>query len=103
MAKTTTMTVRLTPELAEKLGTLARDAKRSKSYLASEAINAYVEMNAWQVARIKEALDEARSGAPGVPHEEVVRWMESWGTDDGLPPPSHGPGKGITSGGSSAR
>ena len=40
MAKTTTMTVRLTPELAEKLGTLARDAKRSKSYLASEAINA---------------------------------------------------------------
>ena len=60
-------------------------------------------MNAWQAARIKEALDEARSGAPGVPHEEVVRWMESWGTDDELPPPSQGPGKGITPGGSSAR
>ena len=88
MAKSTTMTVRLTPELSEKLDTLARDARRSKSYLAGEAIAAYVETNAWQVARIKEALDEARSGAPGVSHEEVVRWMESWGTDHELPRPS---------------
>ncbi len=87
MAKSTTMTVRLTPELSEKLDALARDAKRSKSYLAGEAIAAYVEMNAWQVARIKEALDEARSGAPGVSHEDVVRWMESWGTDHELPRP----------------
>ena len=87
MAKTTTITVRLTPELSEKLDALARDAKRSKSYLASEAIAAYVEINAWQVARIKEALDEVRSGAPGVPHAEVVRWMESWGTDHELPRP----------------
>ena len=45
-------------------------------------------MNASQVARIKEALDEARSGALGVPHEEVARWMESWGTDHELPRPS---------------
>jgi RHH-type transcriptional regulator, rel operon repressor / antitoxin RelB len=88
MAKSTTMTVRLTPELSEKLDALARDAKRSKSYLAGEAIAAYVEMNAWQIARIKEALDEARSGASGVSHEEVVRWMESWGTDHELPRPS---------------
>lgn len=39
-------------------------------------------MNASQVVRIKKALNEARSGAPGVPHEEVVRWVESWGTED---------------------
>jgi RHH-type rel operon transcriptional repressor/antitoxin RelB len=82
MPKTTTMTVRLTPELSDKLETLARDTKRSKSYLASEAIASYVEMNAWQVARIKAALAEARSGAPGVPHEDVVRWIESWGAEN---------------------
>jgi len=56
MPKTTTMTVRLTPELSDKLEALARDTRRSKSYLAGEAIASYVEMNAWQVARIKEAL-----------------------------------------------
>ena len=54
--------------------------KRRKSSIASEAIAPFVEMNAWQVARIKKALAEARSGAPGVPHEAVVRWGESWGT-----------------------
>jgi predicted transcriptional regulator len=51
--------------------------KRSKSYVA---IASYVEMNARQMARIKMELDDARSGAPGVPHEEVVRGVESWGT-----------------------
>ena len=87
MPKTTTMTVRLTPELSDKLEALARDTKRSKSYLAGEAIASYVEINAWQVARIKEALAEARSGAPGVPHHEVVPWLQSWGTENELPRP----------------
>jgi predicted transcriptional regulator len=88
MAKSAMMTVRLTPETSEKLETLARDTKRSKSYLASEAIASYLDQNAWQVARIKEALAEAKSGAPGVPHEEVVKWMESWGTDHELSRPT---------------
>ena len=46
MAKSAMMTVRLTPELSEKLEALARDTKRSKSYLASEAIASYVDRNA---------------------------------------------------------
>ena len=82
MPKTATMTVRLTPELSDKLEALARDTNRSKSYLASEAIASFVEVNSWQVGRIKKALAEARSGAPGVPHDEVVRWVQSWDTDN---------------------
>jgi predicted transcriptional regulator len=88
MAKSTMMTVRLTPELSEKLEALARDTRRSKSYLASAAIASYVDRNARQVARIKEALAEAKSGAPGVPHADVVKWMESWGTEHELPRPT---------------
>jgi len=87
MAKTTMMTVRLTPEVSGQLEALARDTKRSKAYLASEAIETYVNLNAWQVAHIKAALAEDDEGAPGVPHEEVMRWMESWGTDHELPRP----------------
>ena len=87
MAKSTTMTVRIAPELSEKLDALARDTKRSKAFLASEAIAAYVDLNAWQVAHIKAALAEAESGAPGIPHEDMVRWTESWDTDQELPPP----------------
>lgn len=87
MSKDATMTVRLSPELDEMLATLTRERKRSKSDLASEAIAAFVDVDAWQVARIKESLDEARSGAPGVLHEDLVRWVESWDTEHELPRP----------------
>jgi predicted transcriptional regulator len=87
MAKSAMMTVRLTPEVSEKLEALARDTKRSKSYLASAAIESYVDLNAWQVAHIKAALAEDEAGGPGVPHEEAMRWMESLGTDHELPQP----------------
>jgi predicted transcriptional regulator len=78
------MTVRLSLELNDKLAALARDRKRRKADLASEAIAAFVDVDAWQVAHIKESLDEARSGAPGVLHEDVVRWVESWNTEQEL-------------------
>jgi predicted transcriptional regulator len=87
MAKSAMMTVRLTPEVSDKLDALARDTKRSKSYLASEAIESYVDLNAWQIAEIKAGLAEDEEGGPGVPHEEVVHWMRSWGTDHELPKP----------------
>jgi predicted transcriptional regulator len=87
MAKTTTMTVRIAPELNEKLDALARDTKRTKAFLASEAIAAYVDRNAWQIAHIKAGLAEAESGAPSIPHDDIERWMDSWGTDHELPPP----------------
>ena len=81
------MTVRISPTVSARLEALARDTRRSKAYLASEAITDFVERNAWQVARIKAALEDARSGAAGVPHERVERWMDSWGTDQELPRP----------------
>jgi predicted transcriptional regulator len=87
MAKNATMTVRLSPELEEKLTALARNRNLIKSDLASEAIAAFIDVDAWQVARIKEALDEARSGVPGVLHEDVVNWVESWDTEHELPRP----------------
>jgi predicted transcriptional regulator len=91
MAKSATMTVRLAPEISEKLEVLARDTRRTKAYLAGEAIASYVESNAWQVARIKASLDDARSGSPGVPHAEVERWVRSWDTDKELPRPKPKP------------
>jgi len=79
MAKSTTMTVRIPPEVNTKLGALARDTKRSKSYLAGEAIASFVERNAWQIKEIKEGLREAKSGTPGISHGDVEKWVRSWG------------------------
>lgn len=87
MAESTTLTVRLTPALKDKLESLAKSTRRSKSFLAAEAIEAYVDVNAWQVEHIKKAIAEADGGGPFAKHEDVMRWMESWGTDNELPPP----------------
>ena len=45
------------------------------------------EIEAQEIAKIKQTLAEAKAGGPFVAHEEVVRWMESWGTDNELPRP----------------
>lgn len=86
-AKSTTMTVRLTTDLSKKLDALAKETKRSKAYLANEALVSYVEQNAWQIARITTSLKEALSNVPGIPHEDMEHWVESWDTKKELPAP----------------
>jgi len=75
------------PEINEKLEALARNRGCSKSDLASQAIVSFVDDQAWQVREIELGLAEARSGKPGVPHEEVAAWVQSWDTDHELPRP----------------
>lgn len=62
MPRTSTITVRLSGELKSDLEKLARSTKRSKSFLAAEAIADYVELNAWQVAEVEKATEEAEAG-----------------------------------------
>jgi predicted transcriptional regulator len=52
---------------------MARDMGRDPPEVATMAIEAYIEAN---------------SGTPGVPHEEVMEWLTSWGTDHELPRPT---------------
>lgn len=40
-----------------------------------------------QIAVIERRLENARAGAPTVPHAKVAKWLDSWGTDGELPPP----------------
>ena len=58
----TTMTIRLEEDVRDRLDQLAGATRRSKSYLAAEAIRDYVEINEWQIAEIKAALKEADAG-----------------------------------------
>lgn len=58
----TTMTVRLEDEIKDRLDHLAEATRRSKSFLAAEAIRAYVENNEWQIGEIRAALKEANAG-----------------------------------------
>jgi predicted transcriptional regulator len=59
----TTMTIRLDDDVKDRLDVLADATKRSKSFLAAEAIRAFVETNEWQIGEIQAALKEADAGA----------------------------------------
>ena len=58
----TSMSMRLPAPLFEKLGQLADATGRTKSYLAVQAIQDFVDREAWQIAEIEQALREADAG-----------------------------------------
>jgi RHH-type rel operon transcriptional repressor/antitoxin RelB len=74
----TTFTVRVEPEVKKRLEKLAKSTGRTRSFLAAEALNAYLDVNEWQVAGVKRAMASLDRG-DGVPHQEVKDWVGSWG------------------------
>jgi len=58
----TTVTVRLEDDIKDRLDRLASSTQRSKSFLAAEAIRAFVENNEWQIAETEAAIREADAG-----------------------------------------
>ncbi|MDP9057086.1 MAG: CopG family transcriptional regulator [Pseudomonadota bacterium] len=66
-----TMTIRVPTEVRDKLGRLAQDTRRSRSYLAAEAVAAYVERELAIVEGIKQGLADVAAGRV-TPHEEVM-------------------------------
>ena len=87
MSDTTTMTVRLSKDLKGKLERLAASTKRSKSYLAAEAIAEYVDGNAWQVEEIRKAVEKADTGGPFVSDEEATRYLGALARGEDPAPP----------------
>jgi predicted transcriptional regulator len=73
----TTMTVRLEDDVKDRLDLLAEATRRSKSFLAAEAIRAYVENNEWQIGEIQAALKEADAG-DFADDKEVAALARKW-------------------------
>jgi len=75
---TTTFTVRVNSAAKKRLERLAKSTGRSRSFLAAEAINEYLDVNEWQVAGIRRAIASVDRGEQ-VSHEQVKDWIASWG------------------------
>ncbi|WP_159589025.1 CopG family ribbon-helix-helix protein [Chelativorans xinjiangense] len=71
MPASTTMTIRVSPEVKEKLGRLAHDTKRSKSFLAAEALAGYVDRELDIIEGIRRGLADAEAGRV-VEHDEAM-------------------------------
>jgi RHH-type transcriptional regulator, rel operon repressor / antitoxin RelB len=75
---TETLSIRIDSQTKKRLDALARRSRRSKSFLAAEAIAAYVESEEWQIGEIHAGIAELESGQE-VSHEKVAQWLKSWG------------------------
>ena len=73
----TTMTIRLDDDVKDRLEHLADATKRSKSFLAAEAIRAFVDSNEWQIAEIQTALKETDAG-DFASDEDVAAVARKW-------------------------
>ena len=76
----TTMTIRLEPDLKRRLDQLAEATNRSKSFLAAEALRDFVELNEWQIAEIQDAIKEADAG-DFASEQAVKETLNKWGFD----------------------
>ena len=73
-----TLSIRLDSKTKKRLEALASRSKRSKSFLAAEAIAAYVEAEEWQLAEISAGIKEL-DRRESVSHQRVSTWLRSWG------------------------
>jgi predicted transcriptional regulator len=75
---TTNLSIRIDADTKKRLEALAKRSRRSKSFLAAEAIAAFVEAESWQLDEIQIGIKGLDKG-PGVPHNDVTNWLRSWG------------------------
>ncbi|HEY5177418.1 MAG TPA: ribbon-helix-helix protein, CopG family [Terriglobales bacterium] len=77
MASSSILTLRVDSKLKKKLDKLAKTTKRSRSFLAAEAIREYVALNEWQIEEIKKAIQQADAGDFAT-EEEVEEMFKKW-------------------------
>lgn len=82
----TILSLRIDEETGMRLDSLAKRTKRSKSFLAAEAIASYVEAESWQLDEIAAGLEDMEQGRT-VGHDSVAEWLRSWGNPDEREPP----------------
>lgn len=73
----TTITFRLDSDKREALDAIADVADRDRSYVLTEAIDAYLDTHRWQIERIKEGLGQAKAGR-FASEREVRKALARW-------------------------
>jgi predicted transcriptional regulator len=76
MSSSTTLTVRVSPQVKKRLGRLAAHTKRTKSYLAGEAISDFVDREPAIVEGIERGLEDMHAGRV-VPHKTAMRRLRA--------------------------
>jgi RHH-type transcriptional regulator, rel operon repressor / antitoxin RelB len=77
MSESKILRLRLDDRLYSGLDKLAKSTKRSRSFVATEAIRRYLGLNDWQIEEIQKGLAEAKRGEFAKP-ADVARLRNKW-------------------------
>lgn len=86
MAGDVSISFRIDQKKAKKLEALAKATDRPKSWLLEQALDEYLQTQAWQISHVKEALAHAGPGET-IEHDKMKHWLLSWGTNEENEPP----------------
>ena len=80
------LSLHLEEKLRRGLEVEARLREVPEAEIAEEAIREFLDRQAWMRKEIEEAVREADKGV-FISQEAMERWIDSWGTENELPPP----------------
>lgn len=69
------LNVRLAPETLRKLDALAAATRRTRSFIANEALEAWIERELELIEELQIALEEGRAGK-GILHDKAMRQID---------------------------
>jgi predicted transcriptional regulator len=80
---------RIRDDLQDPLEQAAADLKRPKAWIINEALAAYFERGHQAQRMYRETLEGLADVEAGrvIDGDKVMAWIESWGSDNELPPP----------------
>lgn len=73
----TSISITLRDDNAERLEALAKSLDRSRSWVANEAVEQYLEHQAWMDTETDAAIAAIDAGAELIPHADVMRDLET--------------------------
>lgn len=83
---TSPLTLRVDRATRLRLDKLARATARTRAFLASEALTAYLDQQEWQTSAIEAGVAAADAGDM-VSDDAVTAWLQSWGKKSEKGPP----------------
>jgi len=69
------LNIRLAPETLRKLDVVAAATRRTRSFIANEALEAWIEREIALIEDLQTGLEEVRAGK-GIPHDKAMRQID---------------------------
>jgi len=86
MTKVASLSIELDGDLDRRLSEIAEGMDQPKTAVIEQALRNFIELRDWQDRAIDEGLRAAEEGRV-FEHDEVAKWVESWGLPNELPRP----------------